>query len=368
MGKIVDTNGAYLGERLSSIGFDVALRVSIGDHRGEIRRWIRILQAEVDLIVSTGGLGPTQDDLTRQEAADAFGVPLVFQESLMREIEAIFAARGFRMTENNRRQAYLPEGATIISNPVGTAPAFALHTEDGKMMVCLPGVPKELKYLMEHAVAPLLREKFNLQGRVKRTRILKICGLGESGVDQQIGDLMKTEGNPFVGVLASPGMIRILITGEGEDEAQVSELIGPVEDKIRRRLGTLIFGADDETLEEVTLSSLAASGKGLSVDDTATGGEVARRLLKPYEGVYYSRALLGVDAPMPGQGETGVVSLGIHPVPEERDDTLRAFSITIRDGGKTKETVVRLGGPKKEVEARLSIIAVDRLRKWLTGL
>jgi len=189
LGKIVDTNGAYLGEILSSADFDVTIRVSIGDHKGEISRWIRDLLKEVDLIVTTGGLGPTEDDLTRQEVADAFGVPLVFHEGLLKEIEAIFASRGFRMTKNNRRQAYLPEGARAISNPVGTAPAFSFRTEEGRMIVCLPGVPRELKYLMEKKVLFLLRDAFGLQGRVKRTRILKVCGLGESGVDHQIGDL-----------------------------------------------------------------------------------------------------------------------------------------------------------------------------------
>ncbi len=365
LGKVVDTNGAYLGERLSSTGFDVALRVSVGDHHGEIRHWVEALLRDVDLIVTTGGLGPTKDDLTRQEVADAVGVPLVFREDLLKEIEAIFAARGFRMTENNRRQAYLPEGARAISNPVGTAPAFFFRTAGGKGIVCLPGVPRELKYLMEREVLPLLREAFGLAGRVKRTRVLKVCGLGESGVDQQIGDLMKTEGNPFVGVLASPGMIRILITAEGDSEDQVAEMIGGVEGEIRRRLGSLIFGTDDETLEGVVLSGLSGRVRELFIDDTATAGEVAGRLMKAHGGAYRSRGCLAFgDGSCDGNG-AGALRLQVRPLPGEEKGGLRAFSIVIRRDGEAKEVKFHLGGPRGQVETRLSVIAVDQVRKWL---
>jgi len=369
LGKVIDTNGAYLGEVLSSAGFDVTIRVSIGDHHGEIKRWVRNLLDEVDLIVTTGGLGPTKDDLTRQEVAGAVGVPLVFREDLLREIEEIFASRGFRMTKNNRRQAYLPEGATPISNPVGTAPAFSFETQEGRVIVCLPGVPRELKYLMGEKVLPFLREKFGLQGRVKRTRVLKVCGLGESGVDQQIGNLMKTEGNPFVGVLASPGMIRILITAEGKDEAHVAEMIGEVENEIRRRLGKLIFGADDETLEGVILSRLSTLQRDLSIEDTAAGGEVAWRLLKAHAGGYHSRNCLRfgkepVNHPC-GEGDPGILHLAVRRSQEDKDDDLRTFLIAIQEDGKGKEVKVRLGGPGGEIKTRLAIIAMDQLRKWL---
>jgi len=368
LGKIVDTNGAYLGEVLSFAGFDVAIRLSIGDHRGEIRRWIQDLLDEVDLIVTTGGLGPTKDDLTRQEVAEALGVPLVFHEELLREIEGIFASRGFHMTENNRRQAYLPEGAQAISNPVGTAPAFFCKTDTGRMVVCLPGVPRELKYLTEKKVLSMLREEFHLGGRVKRTRVLKICGLGESGVDQQIGDLMKTEGNPFVGVLASPGMIRVLITAEGGGETEVREKIAGVEKEIRRRLGKLIFGVDDQTLEGVVAERLSNMKAGLLIKDGATGGELARRLLKEARGSYRLEGAIDFS----GKGridekETESIYLEVVEMPEKTEEGLGVFEITLKRDGEEKRSKLRLGGPREMVETRLAIIAIDQLRKWLEG-
>jgi len=368
LGKIVDTNGAYLGEVLSFAGFDVAVRLSIGDHQGEIRRWIQDLLDEVDLIVTTGGLGPTKDDLTRREVAEALGVPLVFHEELLREIEAIFASRGFHMTENNRRQAYLPEGARAISNPVGTAPAFSCKTDEGRIIVCLPGVPRELKYLTEKKVLSMLREEFRLRGRVKRTRILKICGLGESGVDQQIGDLMKTEGNPFVGVLASPGMIRVLITAEGEGEAEVEEKIAEVEGEIRRRLGKLIFGVDEQTLEGVVLEKLSKAKADLLIEDKATGGELTRRLLKEFRGSYRLEGSIDFDGKggMDGQ-KAEAIYLGVEALPEKTEAGLHVFEITLKRDGKEKRSKLRLGGPKEMVETRLAIIAMDQLRKWLEG-
>ncbi len=369
LGKVVDTNGAYLGERLSGAGFDVTLRISLGDHLHEITRWIRLLFQEVDLIITTGGLGPTKDDLTRQAVAEALNVPLVFKEFLLREIEEIFKSRGFRMTENNRRQAYLPEGAVPVSNPVGTAPAFYCRTDEGRVIVCLPGVPRELKYLLEKQVLSSLREMFGLSGTIKRTRILKVCGLGESGVDQQIGDLMKTEGNPFVGVLASPGMIRILITAEGHEASEVNDRIAGVENEIRRRLGTLIFGADDETLEGVVLAKLETAGRELVIRDTATGGEVGRRLLMLHAGAYCSLNCLGFDKESSDLSCNGddpsALQLDIRPLAGEGEGGLRTFLISVRGEEEAKETRIRLGGPRGDIETRLSIIAIDQLRKWL---
>ncbi len=365
LGKIVDTNGAYLGERLSEVGFEVAVRVSIGDHSGEIRDWIRRLFREVDLIVTTGGLGPTKDDLTRQEVAEALGVPLEFHEPLLEEIKAIFSSRGFHMTENNKRQAYLPRGANPISNPVGTAPAFSFQTRDGKVLVCLPGVPRELKFLMEEKVLPFLRDAFRLANTVKRTRILKICGLGESGVDEQIGDLLKTEGDPFVGVLASPDMIRVLITAVGEGEREVAKKIEPVEREIRRRLGRLIFGVDEETLEGVTVRELGRRDTVVKLEDTATGGEVLRRILRPFEGEYRLEGWMRWESSEGRREKVREICLAVHCKEGGGGEGPKDFEISLEEDGREKRVPLRLGGPKENVESRLAILAIDQLRKWL---
>ena len=362
LGKVIDTNGAYLGEALSSLGFDVVARVSVGDRKGATRRWLRLLLDQVDLIVTTGGLGPTEDDLTRQEVADAAGAPLVFHEALMEEISAIFASRGYRMTENNRKQAYLPKGAVPISNPVGTAPAFIMDAGWGKEIICLPGVPRELKYLMRHAVIPHLRQAFALRAREKKTRVLKVCGLGESGVDGKIGDLIDPEANPVVGLLASPGMVRVLITAEGEDAAEVAQRIDGMEHRIRERLGLLIFGTDDQTLEGVVAEELAKRGWPLTIEDEATGGEVIRFLLTGFEGRYSIRAVMD-----PGVRESEKESLTVRVRRISGDSSaLESFELvldTVLGEGFRKE--IRLGGPGEEIRHRLGIIVLDQLRKWL---
>ena len=286
----------------------------------------------------------------------------------MKGIEAIFSSRGFRMTENNRRQAYLPEGTSPILNPMGTAPGFSYKTDDGKIIVCLPGVPKELRFLVEGSVVPYLRKVFDLGHRTKRTRVLKVCGLGESSVDQKIGDLMKTEGNPFVGVLASPEMIRILITAEGNSEADVGRMIGEVETEIRRRLGPRIFGADEETIEGVVLGRLKERVKFLMVEDEATGGELVRHLLKGFEGAYHSMSCLRISPDLPmslcQEEAPETVLLRVQLLSKE-EGGLKDFKISFFGSGEVKEFNVRLGGPKEDVERRLAVLAMDQLRKWL---
>jgi len=364
LGKVIDTNGAYLGEVLSSIGFDVDVRVSVGDRKGATRQWLRRLADQVDLIVTTGGLGPTEDDLTRREIADAAGVSLVFHEELMDEIAAIFAARGYRMTENNRKQAYLPKGATPISNPVGTAPAFITEMGYGKEVIALPGVPRELKYLMRNAVVPHLRQAFDLRAREKKTRVLKVCGLGESSVDGKIGDLIDPEANPVVGLLASPGMVRVLITAEGEDAAEVAQRIDGMEQRIRERLGPLIFGTDDQTLEGVVAEELAERGYSLTIEDEATGGETARSLLTAFEGRYSIRAVMD---PGGGAREPGKERLTVRVKRIAGDSPpLESFELVLNTvSGEGLRKVIRLGGPGEEIRHRLGIIVLDQLRKWL---
>ena len=368
LGKVIDTNGAYLGEVLSSIGFDVIARVSVGDRKGATSRWLRLLLDQVDLIVTTGGLGPTEDDLTRQEVADAAGVSLVFNEALMDEIAAIFASRGYKMTENNRKQAYLPKDATPVSNPVGTAPAFIVKAGWGKTIICLPGVPRELKYLMRHAIIPHLRQAFNLRTREKRTRILKVCGLGESGVDEQIRDLVDPEANPVVAMLASPGMVRVLITAEGADAAEVTQRIDGMERRIRQRLGPLIFGADDETLESVVTEELAGRGFFFTLEDKATGGEVTRLLLSAFKGRYNIRAVLENDMPesekREGASEKEAATVWVREIPADRAP-LKTYELVMEVSGEKLSKTIHLGGPGAEIRRRLSIIVLDQIRKWL---
>ena len=161
LGKIVDTNAAYIAQQLATIGLDLYYKTTVGDNEGRITSVLQQALARSDVVITSGGLGPTVDDVTRQAVARAAGRELVLDEKLLAQIEARFARHGFTMSENNRRQAYIPQGAIPIENPVGTAPAFIVETEQG-LIVSLPGVPRELKYLMETQVIPFLREKLQM--------------------------------------------------------------------------------------------------------------------------------------------------------------------------------------------------------------
>lgn len=200
LGEIVDTNSAWIAQQLTGIGLDLLYTTTVGDNLGRITKVLAQSLERSDVVITTGGLGPTVDDMTRQGVAAATGCALVLDDGLVEEIATYFGRRGFQMTDNNRRQAFIPSGARIIHNPVGTAPCFAVE-HGAHLIICLPGVPHEMRHLMETEVIPLLRERFGLLG-VIQSRVLRTCNIGESAVDAQIDDLM-TGANPTVGTRPS---------------------------------------------------------------------------------------------------------------------------------------------------------------------
>lgn len=277
LGQIVDTNTAFIAQALAENGIELVRTTAVGDDQKRIEDAIRGATGRSSIVITTGGLGPTEDDLTRESVAEVTGRPLRFQRHLMEQIEAIFKRRGFRMAENNKKQAYIPEGSTAIENPKGTAPGFIVDgTSD--VILSIPGVPSEMKFLMETTVIPFLRKRFNLQQQVLQYKVLRACGLGESGIGIQIGDLMKENRNPSVGTLASTGDIKIRITAEAENPHEASRLIGDVEQEIRRRLGTLIYGEGDETLQGNLARQLEALNLSLVVVEAFTGGVLSNKL------------------------------------------------------------------------------------------
>jgi molybdopterin-biosynthesis enzyme MoeA-like protein len=220
-------------------------------------------------VITTGGLGPTVDDPTREALALAIDVPLEFQPKLWEEIHARIARFGRTPSENSRRMAYIPQGAIPISNPVGTAPAFIVETENSAI-ISLPGVPAELSVLLETEVVPYLVCRLQLEGMIK-ARILRTAGIGESYLDERIADL-ELLSNPTVGLAAHPGRVDIRITAKGMDREEVYERIAEVEKTIRERIGDVIFGTDEETLEGVVSSLLEIKGyKLISVESGTVG-------------------------------------------------------------------------------------------------
>jgi nicotinamide-nucleotide amidase len=277
LGQIEDTNTVYVAHEMAWLGISVRFRTAVGDRLGEMVGVIRSAVDRCDLVITTGGLGPTLDDVTREAVAGVAGVDLEFRQDLMDEITTMFNRYHYIMSENNRRQAYVPAGSIAISNPVGTAPAFITEIAQCPV-ICLPGVPRELRYLMKHVILPWIRQRFHLVDHRVSYQVLKAVGLGESGVDRLLHDLIKPGENPEVGLLASEGEIRIRIAAAADGEKGAWDLIEPVAAEIRSRLGKKIFGQGDDTLEGVITSLLDQKGLNLALLETFTGGLAAQRL------------------------------------------------------------------------------------------
>lgn len=275
LGEIIDTNAHYIARKLRDAGIDLYRKTSVGDNAKRISQAIQQSMERCDIIITTGGLGPTVDDPTRDAIALAFETHTEFRSELWDQIQARFKRFGRQPTENNKRQAYVPTNAVVIENPVGTAPSFIMETEK-HAVIALPGVPREMEYLMEHAVLPYLRDRYRLTAII-RARILHSAGVGESQIDDLIGDL-ETLSNPTIGLAAHSGQVDIRITAKANSEQEVSDLIHPIETEIRNRLGTWIYGADEETLEKVALNAVHKQGWSLAVVEAGLGGDLLHRL------------------------------------------------------------------------------------------
>ncbi len=277
LGQIVDTNTTTISQELGQIGVSVRFRTAVGDLMDEMTRVIRSAVERCDLVIVTGGLGPTLDDLTREAVGEVAGVDLEFRQDLMDQIDEIFRRAGYRMPVNNRRQAYVPTGSEAIPNAVGTAPGFICEV-NGTPIICLPGVPRELKYLLARKVIPWIQERFGLSGQRLTYRVLKTVGIGESKVDHLIGDLIRPGANPEVGLLASQGEIKIRIAARAKNAKEANALINPVAEEVQSRLGNKIYGENESTLEGVVDSLLAKNDLTLAIVETFSAGVAAQRL------------------------------------------------------------------------------------------
>jgi len=276
LGQIVDTNSAWMAQRLTALGVNLYFKSVVGDNPVRMREVIARALERADIVITSGGIGPTQDDLTREIVAEVTGRKLVQDAGMLAQVEEHFRRRGRPMTPNNLRQSYMPEGAIPIKNPNGTAPCFIVEDERG-VIYSLPGVPVEMKWLFANEVEPYLRKKFNL-AEVIHYRVLKIIGVGESAVDDKIGHLIANSSNPTVGVLALPGQVDVRIAAKAANKDEAIKLIAPVEAEVRELLGTAIFAADDETMERVVGMLLRQQNKTVAVCEDLTCGQLADRL------------------------------------------------------------------------------------------
>ena len=275
LGQIVNSNAATIGAALAEGGFDTHYQQIVGDNVKRIATSIRHALARADAVIITGGIGPTQDDITREAVCEATGLSMVFDEGYGDHLRQWWVSRGRPMPKSNMRQAYHPAGAELLDNPRGTAPGLVLEHE-GKLILCVPGVPAEMEHLLFNDVLPLLVEASGEQA-VIASRLIRTWGKAESDVAEMLDDLYEST-NPSIAFLASAGEIKIRITAKADTKSAAMKLIEPIEREVTSRLGTTVFGTDDETIERVLLHLLSDLGYTIGTAESMTGGLVSARL------------------------------------------------------------------------------------------
>jgi nicotinamide-nucleotide amidase len=366
LGEIVDTNTRYIARVLRGMGVDLYRTITIGDNTERIAEAIRSSMKHAEIVITTGGLGPTVDDPTRDAVALAMGVETEFRAELWDQVVATIARYGRKPSENQKRQAYVPKGSLGIPNPVGTAPCFIVEYSPlslgeglgvrAGVIISLPGVPNEMEYILHESIVPYLQKKFSLNEIIK-IRILHCAGLGEGMIDEKIADL-ETLKNPTVGLAAHTGVVDIRIAAKASSEAEADEMIAEIENDVRQRLGDVVFGADEDKLEEAALNAVASRGWSLIGIESGLDGRLARKIphtaslpdLKPdslMDALRAARAESKTDA-----------ALGVIASVEDR--TADIALITPR-GEKTHH--ITYGGPPRSVTRWAVNLALDWLRR-----
>lgn len=392
LGQVINTNSATVGAALAERGFDAHYQQVVGDNLERVSASIRLGMDRADAVVITGGIGPTQDDLTREGVCAATGLPMVFNEAYASKLRAWWAGRGREMPESNLRQAYHPEGAVLLENPKGTAPGLAVYHLDS-VIFCIPGVPEEMEHLLHHEVIPRLTAAAE-QEEVIVSRLIRTWGRPESEVAEVLDDLYHGA-NPSIAFLATSAEIKVRVTAKAGSKPQARRLIDPVEHEIVTRLRDSVFGFDDETIEEVLLKLLSELGYTIGTAESMTGGLVAARLtdipgasavVKGGLVAYHpelkerllgvkagshlvdvataermalgARELLGVDVGVAVTGSAG-------PEPLEREPGTVVVAVATPEGAQAKE--LRLVGDRERVRAYGATAALQLTRLALIG-
>jgi competence/damage-inducible protein CinA-like protein len=273
LGQLVDTNTAVIARALAEIGVDVRRETSVGDNEASIAAAVSEAIARAEIVVCAGGLGPTVDDMTRGAVAAALGRPLVLDAESIRHLEAMFSRLKRPMTDNNRIQAYFPQGAAPLPNPNGSAPGFVVE-RDGRAVLALPGPPRELLPMLRDHAIPWIERRF-APNAVLVTRVLRTAGAGESDLDARIADLFREQKNPSIAMLAHPGLVDVKITAKAATRDAARALIDELEPRVRERLGDCVYAEDAGTLESLAGALLQRRGWTLAVGESCTGGSLA---------------------------------------------------------------------------------------------
>jgi len=274
-GQTIDTNSAFIAEKLGESGVEISYKTAVGDEVKKIVEAVHLAQRRVDLIIATGGLGPTSDDLTVKAIAKAFKKNLIFHPEILKKIEARFKARGIEMPKINQNQALIPQGAKALENPLGSAPGILIE-EDKKIFIALPGVPKEMKAMLEQEVIPRLKTKVGKTKIVHRK--IRTTGIIESKLYEKIKDLLKDLIEIKVAFLPGYQGVDLRLTANLKTSSKSKDALTQLEEKIKERIGEFIYGYDEQTLEEMVGKMLQENGKTLSVAESCTGGLVAAKI------------------------------------------------------------------------------------------
>lgn len=277
LGQLTDTNSAYIARSLADNGIDVYGMHAVGDNRERIASAMRASLERADGLVTSGGLGPTVDDLTKEAACDALELDTELHEASLRDIEDAFRRLGRTMRENNRKQAMLPRGAFVLANEHGTAPGFVAFRRDGKFIASMPGVPREMHTMLQTQLIPWLRAHFDTREAVY-TRALHTINIAESEIDHRIDDLFRTLTNPKIAVLAHGRMCDVKIMAKAPSERVARDLIAPIEADLMQRLDGHVYGVDDQTLPAAIHALLQQTGRTVAVAESCTGGSIAAQL------------------------------------------------------------------------------------------
>ncbi len=309
-GECVDTNRAWLGKELSCAGFCVVSGFTVADEIDEIKDTIKGAAIDADVVIVTGGLGPTDDDLTRAAIAKFLGVDLEYRSDLYAQIESYFSRRKYKMTEKNKVQAYIPRSAEPLLNPVGTAPGF-FATKDDVLIAAMPGVPSEMKEMFANKLLPILIDRSS--GDVFVSKRVKCYGIGESNLNEKLGDLLKRGQNPLVNCTVNDSIITLHVIAHAEDSKLAHKMVSKKISEIEASIGEFIFGFDDDTLVSVLARELTERGQTIATAESCTGGLIAKMLTDvPGASEYFNcgfvtysnnakESLLGIDGELIAQ-------------------------------------------------------------------
>ena len=275
LGDILNTNARYLSRELAKIGINVYYQTVVGDNRARLLNAYKTAFSRADIVIATGGLGPTEDDITKETAAGYFGLDLELHEQSWEKICGLFKSMHANMAPANKKQAMMPKGCVILENDNGTAPGCCIE-RDGKLLVMLPGPPSECIPMYENAVLPVLKPR---SGIILVSKTIKICGIGESQAEEMLKDLIDAQSNPTIAPYAKTSEVWFRITASGCNEAEARRVMKPALEEIGRRMGDNIYGEDDDCLEGVIVKLLSDRGYTVACAESCTGGALTSRLV-----------------------------------------------------------------------------------------